>query len=41
MGGLFSVVPPYSIFGENDLLTPVTPNDPEFKFEPITFVGGI
>ena len=28
-----------SIFSENDLLTPVTPNDPKFKFEPTTFVG--
>ena len=31
----------YSIFDETELLTPVTPNDPKFKFEPITFIGGI
>ena len=28
-------------FSENDLLTPVTPNDPKSKIEPITFVEGI
>ena len=26
----------YSIFSENDLLTPVNPNDPRLKFDPIT-----
>ena len=31
----------YSIFGENDLLTPMTPNDPGWIFRPITFVEGI
>ena len=30
-----------SIFGENDLLITVTPNDPKLKIEPITFVEGI
>ena len=25
-----------SIFGENDILTPVTPNDPRLTFHPIT-----
>ena len=31
----------YSIFSENDLLTPVTPNDPILQFEPITKVDGL
>ena len=26
----------YSIFSENDLLTPVTPNDPWLTFDPVT-----
>ena len=29
------------MFRENDLLTPVTPNDPRLTFDPITFVDGI
>ena len=35
------IVYEFSIFGENDLLTPVTPNDPGWIFKPITFVEGI
>ena len=31
----------YSIFSENDLLTPVTPNDPGQIFNVITFVEGV
>ena len=31
----------YSVFGENELLTPVTPNDPGWIFRPITFVQSI
>ena len=31
----------YSIFSENDLLTPVTPNDPGRIFRTITFVEGL
>ena len=31
----------YNIFSENELLTPVTPNDPEWISRPITFVEGI
>ena len=31
----------YSIFSENDLLTPVTPNDPGWIFRTIIFVEGI
>ena len=31
----------YSIFSENDLLTPVTPNDPRQFFNVITFVEGV
>ena len=27
-------------FSENDLLTPVTPNDPRLKLDPITLVEG-
>ena len=30
-----------SVFSENDLLTPVTPNDPKSKFESISFVKGL
>ena len=30
-----------NIFSENELLTPVTPNDPEWISRPITFVEGI
>ena len=30
----------YSIFSENDLLTPVTPNDHILTFDPITQVEG-
>ena len=28
-------------FSENDLLTPVTPNDPRLTFDPITWVEGL
>ena len=28
-------------FSENDLLTPVNPNDPEWIFKVITFVEGV
>ena len=31
----------WNIFGENDLLTPVTPNDPGWIFNVITFVEGV
>ena len=31
----------YSIFSENYLLTPVTPNDPSFTFDPITLIEGL
>ena len=31
----------YSIFSENALLTPVTPNDPRLTFDPITKVEGL
>ena len=31
----------YSILSENDLLTPVTPNDPGQFFDVITFVEGV
>ena len=31
----------YSIYRENDLLTPVTPNDPRLTFDPITYVEGL
>ena len=31
----------YNIFSENELLTPVTPNDPGWISRPITFVEGI
>ena len=31
----------YNTFSENDLFTPVTPNDPGWIFRPITFVEGI
>ena len=31
----------YSIFSENDLLTPVTPSDPALIFNVITFVEGV
>ena len=31
----------YSIFGENDLLTPVIPNDPRLTFDPIIQIKGI
>ena len=31
----------YSILGENELLTPVTPNDPGWIFRPIIFVQSI
>ena len=31
----------YSIFSENDLLTPVTPNDPRLTFDPIAWVEGL
>ena len=31
----------YNIFSENELLTPVTPNDPGWTSRPITFVEGI
>ena len=30
-----------AFFGENDLLTPVTPNDPGHFFRTITFVEGV
>ena len=31
----------WCLFGENDLLTPVTPNDPWWIFRTITFVEGV
>ena len=31
----------HSIFSENDLLTPVTPNDPRLTFDPITEIEGL
>ena len=30
-----------SIFSKNELLTPVTPNDPKSRFESISFVKGL
>ena len=30
----------YGILNENDLLTPVTPNDPRLTFDSITYVKG-
>ena len=35
------IIRPYIIFGENHLLTPVTPNDPKSKFEALTSVEGV
>ena len=31
----------YSIFSENDILTPVTPNDPRLTFDPVTLVESL